>query len=454
MPDSAQTDAPADTSADAPDDASTGEASPQDVPTEAAAVSEETAADSLAPTVTARAANEALDSVAATSSVSPGPGHMEFAPANRGSSEQSAKRVPIKTCPAAASLAVRASLGPNAPLPSHDVTLQFHDYQTINCLKKKGESEAEVVARAIRWLDTLDMLWNITDTSQERFTLEELRKVTASRYQMNRAGYDDLKIAAIVRACFCDQTEEDLSEAFDCFDATQSGSISKDELREAMPFLGENIQEADINKLFELVDRDGTGEIDFEEFCTLVKAMHPKDGQTDLSAALSGMFSNAAEGAGGWLSSSADGVGTGGTFSALSSGASLNVSILSMRQAGLAMDRMKQAGAKDERAAALCEAFYSDQSTEQLRRSFDLLDADQSGCLDKGELKQLLPLLEETPEDQIDDLFKAIDKDGSGKLEFKEFQMLMKALAGHHQDEGWTAGIDEAWGKISSGWFS
>ena len=46
---------------------------------------------------------------------------------------------------------------------------------------------------------------------------------------------------------------------------------------QALPLLGENMLPSQVDKLFEDVDTDGSGQIEFPEFCVMVKSMNPKD---------------------------------------------------------------------------------------------------------------------------------------------------------------------------------
>lgn len=60
------------------------------------------------------------------------------------------------------------------------------------------------------------------------------------------------------------ENDEQLIKAFEHFDTDGSGTISRDELREALKKYGES--EENISTLLEEVDKDGDGQIDYEEF--------------------------------------------------------------------------------------------------------------------------------------------------------------------------------------------
>lgn len=73
--------------------------------------------------------------------------------------------------------------------------------------------------------------------------------------------------------------EENMRNAFRMFDKDGSGKISIDEMKQA---LGHNIDgqtedEEEWNKLIEEVDIDGDGEIDFEEFISMMRKQFQSD---------------------------------------------------------------------------------------------------------------------------------------------------------------------------------
>lgn len=68
-------------------------------------------------------------------------------------------------------------------------------------------------------------------------------------------------------------TEEEIAEfreIFSLVDKDGGGTISKDELGELMDTLGIDTSPEDIDYMIAEIDQDGTGEIDFEEFVTVM----------------------------------------------------------------------------------------------------------------------------------------------------------------------------------------
>ncbi len=69
---------------------------------------------------------------------------------------------------------------------------------------------------------------------------------------------------------------EELRECFNLFDVDKSGSISSKELKKVIEALGISANENEMNGLMKLMDKDGSGAIDFEEFATVMGAQFYK----------------------------------------------------------------------------------------------------------------------------------------------------------------------------------
>ena len=68
-----------------------------------------------------------------------------------------------------------------------------------------------------------------------------------------------------------EQQKEEFKEVFSLFDKDGDGTISTKELGTVMRTLGQNPTDAEIEQMIKEVDLDGNGEVDFDEFCGLMK---------------------------------------------------------------------------------------------------------------------------------------------------------------------------------------
>jgi len=72
-------------------------------------------------------------------------------------------------------------------------------------------------------------------------------------------------------------------EAFSVFDKDGDGTISEKELGTVMRALGLNPTDDELTQMVKEVDIDGNGEVDFEEFCTMmVRRMEDTDGDEEI----------------------------------------------------------------------------------------------------------------------------------------------------------------------------
>lgn len=62
----------------------------------------------------------------------------------------------------------------------------------------------------------------------------------------------------------------ELKEAFNLFDMDGGGSISYTELKTAMKALGIKVKKDELMEMIKKVDKDASGEIEFDEFCDMM----------------------------------------------------------------------------------------------------------------------------------------------------------------------------------------
>eukprot|EP00656_Telonema_subtile_P031784 TRINITY_DN3479_c0_g1_i3.p1 TRINITY_DN3479_c0_g1~~TRINITY_DN3479_c0_g1_i3.p1 ORF type:complete len:554 (+),score=114.98 TRINITY_DN3479_c0_g1_i3:139-1800(+) len=236
--------------------------------------------------------------------------------------------------------------------------------------------------------------------------ITEFRKAGAIIQNMQNAGYSNDDINHVCRALLCDQTEEDMQQAWTVFNKDGGEALDASSFREALPLMGEDVPESKIDELFCEVDADGSGEIEFDEFCQMISAMNPKLPESV------GLF--------------------GGVEQTVIAAAVLEGDIrgaigpLEFRKAGAIIQNMQNAGYTDGDINHVCRALLCDQTEDDMRKAWTVFNRDGGEALDASSFREALPLMgEDVPESKIDELFREIDADGSGEIEFNEFCSLV-----------------------------
>ena len=90
---------------------------------------------------------------------------------------------------------------------------------------------------------------------------------------------------------------EEFREAFNMFDKDGGGSIDASELKELLASVGQMPTDAELAEMIQAVDADGTGDIDFLEFATLMAhKMHAEGDQATVIAEAFAVFDASGDG--------------------------------------------------------------------------------------------------------------------------------------------------------------
>eukprot|EP01052_Picozoa_sp_SAG31_P052283 SAG31_NODE_12838_length_913_cov_1.063882_1_plen_172_part_00 len=68
-----------------------------------------------------------------------------------------------------------------------------------------------------------------------------------------------------------EERKEEMRSAFRMFDSDGGGAVSSSEIADVFDQLGVKLTSGQVDNYVELVDMDGSGEVDFEEFCELME---------------------------------------------------------------------------------------------------------------------------------------------------------------------------------------
>mmetsp|Transcript_58749 Transcript_58749/g.104466 ORF Transcript_58749/g.104466 Transcript_58749/m.104466 type:complete len:356 (-) Transcript_58749:308-1375(-) len=332
------------------------------------------------------------------------------------------------------------------------VSLSADAHHALCRLRRSGQSEAEVVEKALTWYDAYSLV-------NKALRNDDMRKASAVVKQFRNAGYGDDRAVILCRALFR-QSDKDLQKAFRLFDQDGSGYIDSSELRDALPLMGEHVQDEELDDLFQLVDKDGTGLIDFDEFCTLVQGMNPPDDR-DSGGSFAAFRSKAEENLesiGYAVGHSVGSVATGtrAACSAVSAAWAANLKGLSpfeLRRAGAILENLRAADYSEDAAVALCKAIFCGQTSRQLLKAFQFFDVDSDGLIDKDEFRDAMKIMAEDMSDaELEKLFKKVDRDQSGRIDIQEFSILVKALKSEDSSQqGLLSAVSDTWARISRG---
>jgi len=101
-----------------------------------------------------------------------------------------------------------------------------------------------------------------------------MHKAGTALNRLKEAGFQEEVAVHLCRAIFCQQTQKQLKKVFRFFDLDHSGVIEDSELRRALPLLGEDLSDEQVDQLFAAVDFHNSRRLDFDNFCKLIKSIH------------------------------------------------------------------------------------------------------------------------------------------------------------------------------------
>merc|ERR1719491_2538120 len=234
-----------------------------------------------------------------------------------------------------------------------------------------GKEAAEMVHYGMSLVEGGVSVFEILKTVYTAVTFHELFKEAALEVNSKLDfGVEWQEIFSVLQSTGGEcNTEEYIREKFDLIDTDGSGELEEDEMRALFASMGRSVSKRIVANLMRLSDADGNGTIDFEEF----KAIFDKistvvdwgDEETE-SAAFSVLQS------------------TGGEY-------------------------------------------YTE---EYIRGKFDLIDTDGSGELEEDEMRDLFASMGHPVSKRVvANLMRLSDADGNGKIEFEEFKAIFDKIS-------------------------
>eukprot|EP00451_Oxyrrhis_marina_P046516 CAMPEP_0204449346 /NCGR_PEP_ID=MMETSP0470-20130426/99792_1 /ASSEMBLY_ACC=CAM_ASM_000385 /TAXON_ID=2969 /ORGANISM="Oxyrrhis marina" /LENGTH=294 /DNA_ID=CAMNT_0051449163 /DNA_START=53 /DNA_END=939 /DNA_ORIENTATION=+ len=195
------------------------------------------------------------------------------------------------------------------------------------------------------------------------------------------------------------ESKDGISKIFNLFDDDKSGVISLKNLKRVAKELGETMTDEELREMIERADSNGTGEITFEDFYTIMtKKTFPS---VEVKASLVSPRPNSTVCK--WVVNEPD----------------LRVVARSLASLGTPIDF-------EEFLDAITSKLGDKESKDGISKIFNLFDDDKSGVVSLKNLKRVAKELGETMTDEeLREMIERADSNGTGEITFEDFYTIM-----------------------------
>lgn len=195
-------------------------------------------------------------------------------------------------------------------------------------------------------------------------------------------------------------TDKEILEAFQAFDLDHNNYVGAAEIRHVLINIGESPTDEEVDEMIKMVDKDGDGQVSFDEFYAMVtKGKQPPPGLGVTAAASPEKM--------------AGGAGAG----AAASGAQA-IQLRNQRKVALE-EFARDNGIKPE-------------SVKKAYKRFQATDKDGSGQIDYSEFCEVMQV---DPSPQCEKVFQLFDNDKTGRIDVREFMIALSNFSGAEKDE-------------------
>lgn len=194
-------------------------------------------------------------------------------------------------------------------------------------------------------------------------------------------------------------TDNEIWEAFVAFDLDKNNFVGAAEIRHVLINIGETVTDEEVDEMIRMVDKDGDGQVAFDEFYDMVtNGKKPPPGL-----------------GGGGRAGASSGV------TAASSAPPTGASVVAQRNAKkTALDEF----ARDNN--------LKPESIKKAFKRFQATDKDKSGMIDYTEFCEILQV---DPSPQGEKVFQLFDYDKSGQIDVREFMIALANFTGAGKDD-------------------
>ncbi|GMF45239.1 unnamed protein product [Phytophthora fragariaefolia] len=193
-------------------------------------------------------------------------------------------------------------------------------------------------------------------------------------------------------------TDKEILEAFQAFDLDHNNYVGAAEIRHVLINIGEAPTDEEVDEMIKMVDKDGDGQVSFDEFYAMVtKGKQPPPGLGAVATSL--------EKAAG----------------AVSGGAASGAQAIQLRnQCKVALDEF----ARDNG--------FKPETVKKAYKRFQATDKDGSGQIDYSEFCEVLQV---DPSPQCEKVFQLFDNEKTGRIDVREFMIALSNFTGAEKEE-------------------
>ena len=194
-------------------------------------------------------------------------------------------------------------------------------------------------------------------------------------------------------------TDQEIWEAFQAFDLDKNNFVGAAEIRHVLINIGEQVTDEEVDEMIRMVDRDGDGQVGFEEFFEMVTGGRKPP----------------------------PGLGSGGKLGAKEGGG--GGAIAPPTGQSVVQQRNAKKQALDEFSR---DNNIKPESIKKAYKRFQATDKDKSGMIDYTEFCEVLQI---DPSPQCEKVFQFYDYDKSGQIDVREFMIGLANFTGAGKDD-------------------